>query len=131
LNIRPSIERSSFHWALYFQVNGSYGEGTPPRCCSISLDKPTSWLMVVSIAARTTSSAPVLMMCNRLFPTHLHKLILKNIKQFLFKKRKHSTTSLIYGRLPKNFKPANTKHVCHKLVHFIQFLLTIKHNSIS
>jgi hypothetical protein len=78
--------------------------------------------MVVSIAARKTRSNPALAMCNKLSPEHLHKLKDKEIKRFFLKK---SAASLLYRKLPKIVKLANTQHICHKPVDFIQFLLTI------
>jgi len=61
---------------------------------------------------------------------HLHKLTDKKNETIPIKKKTFGSISPI-GRLPKISKPINTQHICHKLIDFIQFLLTILHNSIS
>jgi len=50
------IERSSFHYVLYLQVNGSRYKRTSLRCCGIALDKPASWVNVCASSACSWST---------------------------------------------------------------------------
>jgi hypothetical protein len=137
------IEKSSFQWASYLQVNGSRCEETLTLHCGTALEEAASWVDAGvsswSVPNDTLLSSSLLeelvvIMCSRhvvyftlYIYTNLMNICIINFDIL----KKHSAAPPLYYRLPKIFNPANIQNICHKPVDFILFLPTILDYSIS